>query len=318
MKRLFIIIVLFVFGLSAISIFDNSDFKSYDKVIKEVKEDKKKEKDNFIYLTNSNDNIDDLLKERFVVEEKVKYICEKTGFITKDNKTYYVEDGNIVKGLKLINNQRYYFDFETGELLKENVKSVIDISSWQEDIDFELLKESNLIDYVIVRLGYGTNNNESPILDNKFERNINELNRLNIPYGIYFYGYASTIESSTLEANFTIDMIKKYNVNLSLPIFYDAELKELNNIIYTNEIYNDVINNYIKVLNNNGYYDVGVYSNLNMFLNGSLNTLDKKIPRWISEYYYRCEYPDEYIGWQYTNSFKIPGVNQMVDMNIFY
>ncbi len=318
MKRLFIIIVLFVFGLSAISIFDNSDFKSYDKVVKEVKEESKKEKDNFIYLTNSNDNIDNLLKERFVVEEKVKYICEKTGFITKDNKTYYVEDGNIVKGLKLINGKRYYFDFETGELIKEDVKSVIDISSWQEDIDFESLKESNLIDYVIVRLGYGTNNNDNPILDNKFERNINELNRLDIPYGIYFYGYASSIESSTLEANFTIEMIEKYNIKLSMPIFYDAELKEFNGTIYTNDIYNEVINNYIKILNEKGYKEVGVYSNLNMFLNGGLNTLDKKIPRWISEYYYRCEYPDEYIGWQYTNSYKIPGTNQLVDMNIFY
>ena len=71
-------------------------------------------------------------------------------------------------------------------------------------------------------------------------------------------------------------------------------------------------------LNEKGYKEVGVYSNLNMFLNGGLNTLDKKIPRWISEYYYRCEYPDEYIGWQYTNSYKIPGINQLVDMNIFY
>ena len=113
-------------------------------------------------------------------------------------------------------------------------------------------------------------------------------------------------------------MIKKYNVNLSYPIFYDAELNTFDGVKYTKNLYKKVINKYISVLNEYGYNDIGVYSNLNMFIKGGLTSLQKKIPKWIAQYYIRCEYDNEYIGWQYTSSGNIPGIEGRVDMNIFY
>ena len=242
----------------------------------------------------------------------------KNGFQIIDGKEYfYDENNNVLKGLQLIDDIRYYFDFETGALIKKDVKSIIDISSWQGDIDFEEVKNSGLVDGVIVRIGYGTTLNDDPVLDNKFKRNISELNRLNIPYGVYVYGYAQNEYASSIEAEFVNNVLKEVDAKLSLPIFYDAEINEFEGVTYTKTMYRKVINNFVSVLNNYGYKDVGLYGNLNMLTNGSLS-FSKKYPIWVAQYHNKCEYDKEYVGWQYTSKGVIPGIIGNVDLNIFY
>lgn len=230
-----------------------------------------------------------------------------------DNKVYY--DNN--KGLHQVDGIRYYFDFNDGHLVRSSIKSVIDISSWQGDIDFNKLKESNLVDAVIVRVGYGTSINSKCGLDKKFERNINELNRLGIPYGIYIYGYAQNEYAANIEANFVYDMINKYNVNLSYPVFYDAEIRTYNGVSYTKTLYKKVINTFTSNLESKGI-KTGVYGNLYMLTKGSLN--DPSIRNktiWVAQYYNKCQYDSDYIGWQYSSKGNIPGVSGRVDVNIF-
>ena len=243
----------------------------------------------------------------------------ETGFKKENDKIYfYNENKDKLRGLNLIEGKRYYFDFETGELKKENVKSIIDISFWQGDIDFDILKESNLVDGVIVRIGYGTSKSDKCVLDKKFKRNIEELNRLNIPYGIYLYGYAQTEYAAKKEAEFVINNLKKYNVNLSYPVFYDAEITSYKGTFYTKEMYEKVIMTFINELKSNNILG-GVYGNLYMLSKGSLNsTLIKSNPIWVAQYYKICEYDEEHVGWQYTSKGSVPGINGNVDMNIFY
>ncbi len=230
-----------------------------------------------------------------------------------DNKVYY--DNN--KGLYLVDGIRYYFDFNDGHLIRSSVKSVIDISSWQGDIDFDKLKESNVVDAVIVRVGYGTSINSKCGLDKKFERNISELNRLGIPYGIYIYGYAQNEYAANIEANFVYDMIQKYNVKLYYPVFYDAEIRTYNGVNYTKSLYTKVINAFSNDLENKGI-KTGVYGNLYMLTKGSLNDLSiRNKPIWVAQYYNKCQYDSGYIGWQYSSKGSIPGVNGRVDVNIF-
>ena len=243
----------------------------------------------------------------------------QNGYQVTNGKTFFLDENmNPLKGIHLIDNQKNYFDFETGELIKKDIKSVIDISSWQEDIDFEEVKNSNLVDGIIVRVGYGTTNNDNPVIDNKFERNIEEIKRLGIPYGIYIYGYAQSENAASIEANFVLDIINKYKLELSYPIFYDAENTEFEGVKYTKTMYKKVINKFISVLNEKGFNNVGVYGNLNSLEKGNLSSLQKRIPKWVAQYHTRCEYDGDYIGWQYTSSGMIPGINTKVDQNIFY
>ena len=259
--------------------------------------------------------------------EKDKYINNKyydlngiyvENMKKEDNNFYYYENNEVVKGLKQINDIRYYFDFDKGYLIKKDIKSVIDISTWQGDINFDELVNSKLVDGIILRIGFGSIKGEDCTIDNRFERNISEIKRLNIPYGIYFYGYAQNEEAAIVEANFVKEMIDKYDLDLIYGVYYDAELTELNGVKYTKKLYKKVINTFIDILSDNNINNVGVYGNINMMSNGSLSSLDKKIPKWIAEYNTKCEYENEYVGWQYTSSGIIPGIDTKVDLNIFY
>ena len=308
-------------------------------------------------IDKKNSNVDELLKDNITIKYETVYVCEEESTIEEeiveediveeeikeepvieepkckgivDNKYYddnyklreefTVKDGKVYygnnKGLHLVDGIRYYFDFNDEHLVRSSIKSVIDISSWQGDIDFDKLKESNLVDAVIVRVGYGTTNSKCG-LDNKFERNIKELNRVGIPYGIYIYGYANNEYSANIEANFVYDMINKYNVNLSYPVFYDAELRTYNGISYTKSIYTKVISAFTSNLESKGI-KTGVYGNLYMLTKGSLNDpFIRSKTIWVAQYYNKCQYDGDYIGWQYSSNGNIPGISGRVDINIF-
>lgn len=247
---------------------------------KEVEEVSKKEK--FKYITTNYDNINKYIKEEEKEVEEIKYVCVK-------------EEKKV----------------------DDNTKRAIDISSWQGTIDFEKVKNSNLVDYVVVRIGYGTTLSDDPVVDSKFKRNINELKKYNIPYGVYLFGYAQNLNASNIEVNFIDNMFKKYDIPKDTFIWYDAELTTFNSFYYSKTIYNMVIDNFVFRLNDLGYKNVGVYGNLFMLTKGSLS-YDKKYPVWVAQYNSKCEYEGEYKGWQYSSDGHVDGIDGRVDMDIFY
>ena len=265
------------------------------------------------YYTSAGKLKDDFINNKYY-DINGEYV---DGMKNEDDKIYYYLENEKYKGVIKLNNVRYYFDFETGELRNKNIKHVIDISTWQDEINFDEVVNSDLVDAIIVRIGFGSLTGEPATLDNKFERNISEIKRLGIPYGIYFYGYAQNEEAAEVEANFVDEMIGKYELNLSFPIWYDAEISSHNGVKYTKSMYKKVINKFIEVLNNKGHDSVGVYGNLNMLTKGTLSFLNNRIPKWVAQYNNHCDYDKEFLGWQYTSSGNIQGINTNVDFNIF-
>jgi hypothetical protein len=109
----------------------------------------------------------------------------------------------------------------------------------------------------------------------------------------------------------------KYNVNLTYPVFYDAELRSYNGVNYTKSLYTRVINAFINNLESKGI-KTGVYGNLYMLTKGSLNDPSIRSKTiWVAQYYNKCQYDSDYIGWQYSSKGSIPGISGRVDVNIF-
>ena len=260
---------------------------------------------------NKNDNINELVKEevrkvekeKLVIETKIEY-KEKFSYNTSnyDNISFLLEESTIEE-------IKYNYVYEN------KIKKIIDISSWQGDIDFEKVKDE--VDGVILRLGYGTTLLDEPVLDSKFYEYINELNRLDLLYGIYFYGYAQNIFASNLEVKFVNNVLSNLNISKDIYIFYDAEINTFNDIYYSRSIYEPVVNNFITVLNGLGYSNVGLYSNYYMLTDGSL-AFEHNYPIWVAEYNDECHYDKDYIGWQFTSKGQINGINGNVDINLFY
>ena len=191
---------------------------------------------------------------------------------------------------------------------------VIDISAWQEHIDWQAVKDVG-IEGVIIKLGEGTN------LDEMFFEHVNNAVNYGLKYGVYYYAHASSIDESIAEANWVDKQIKTYlnGQNPPLGIWYDAEDKSMfkNNI---NVAY--MIGNFINQLNELDYNYVGLYSSYNWLTNIiDLNLLADYIPIWSAQYYhensFKLEYPNRVCKmWQYTDCEPIG--NMKLDCNIYY
>ena len=156
---------------------------------------------------------------------------------------------------------------------------VIDISAWQENIDWKAVKDIG-IGGVIIKIGEKTH------LDDMFITHVNNAVTYNLPYGIYYYAHASTIDEAIAEANWVDKQIKTYlnGKNPELGIWYDAEDESMfkNNI---NVAY--MIGNFINRLNELNYNYVGLYSSYNWLTNIiDLNLLADYIPIWTAQYGY--------------------------------
>ncbi len=192
--------------------------------------------------------------------------------------------------------------------------NLIDISAWQQHINWQAILDAH-IDGVIIKLGEYTS------LDEMFIRHVNDAVEYNLPYGVYYYAHAQTISESINEALWVDQMIKTYldGENPPLGIWYDAEDKSIlkNNI---NVAY--MIGNFINRLNELDYNYVGLYSSYNWLTNIiDLDLLADYIPIWVAQYYhensFKQEHPERICKiWQYSDHQQIG--NMTFDANIYY
>ena len=79
----------------------------------------------------------------------------------------------------------------------KNLLKGIDVSYAQGVIDWEKVKASGLVDFAILRAGYGK---ETSQIDDQFNRNYTACKQLGIPVGVYWYSYATTAAEAEQEA----------------------------------------------------------------------------------------------------------------------
>ena len=237
----------------------------------------------------------------------------ESGWTTKDGTTYFMQaDGTFLTGWHIVMGEKCFFN-SLGQLIGKNVKRIIDVSKFQGEIDWYALKNSNTVDGVILRIGLG-----STLLDEQAKRNIQKLNELNIPYGIYLFSYAENSQEAIWEADYTNRLIKEYGANPTLGVYLDIEkwtthADASDNI--SQATYEAIITTYINRMSNYGY-TARVYTGKNYALN-RLTELARSYVTWIAQYNYVCNYPGSYRIWQYGSEY-YPGINGVVDTNVMF
>lgn len=185
----------------------------------------------------------------------------------------------------------------------------IDVSQYQGMIDWEKVK--NRIDFVIIRCGYGQDLEVQD--DRMFKRNADECTRLNIPFGVYLYSYATNEEDALSEARHVLRLVQDYK--LSLPIYYDLEdprVGRLSNeqITRNAEVFcNELIRN--KFL-------PGVYANLYWWKTKLISPVFDNWSKWIARYNDVLDYEGNYDIWQYSQTGFVEGIEGNVDLNYGY
>lgn len=254
------------------------------------------------------------------VEQPVKQSAEQSSLkggstvrLTKFESNEYGAHWGTYNGTKA------FFDYRNN-LFVQQAKGVIDVSSWQGDVDWAKAKADG-VEGAIIRLGYGWGN----YADAKAQRNINECKRLGIPFGIYWYSYAYDANCARAEGNDVAAKLRQMGVspnNLKYPVYYDLEKWTwAGHTPPTNpNVYSGMADAWYGALQSAGYKNLGVYS-YTSYLQGPLNNSSIYAKtRWVAQYGAQMGYNafganDR--GWQYTSSGHINGISGSVDMNAF-
>ena len=187
----------------------------------------------------------------------------------------------------------------------------IDVSYHNGTIDWKKVKQSE-VEYAIIRCGYGTNDKSQD--DKKWEENVKGCIDNNIPYGVYLYSYADTVEKASSEADHAIRLLQ--GKKLKYPVYYDLEEDKLRDKISKQTIA-DIAQTFCDKLSAKGY-TVGIYANKDWFTNYLTDSRFNNWTKWVAQYNTVCNYKGKYDMWQCSSTGRVPGISGNVDLNYSY
>lgn len=196
---------------------------------------------------------------------------------------------------------------------------IIDVSSNNGQLDWDTIKSS--IDGVIIRIGYGSDIESQD--DSQAIRNMQECERLGIPYGVYIYSYCLNIEEVRSEAAHILRMIQGFNPVLG--VWFDMEdadgYKRNHGLVpeQNGELLTDFCVEFMQIVKDAGY-KTGVYANYSYFTNvlndGRLMSFEG-FNRWLA--HWGIDEPSmNCLLWQCTSDAVIDGSSARTDFNYYY
>lgn len=200
----------------------------------------------------------------------------------------------------------------------------IDVSQHNGEIEWDKVAES--ADFAVIRAGYRGYSSGEIAEDSRFKENIKAANKAEIPVGVYFYSQAINKKEAREEAEFVLDLIKGYDVEL--PVFIDYEYSYNENGDHAGRLFEsalsakeaaDVINAFCERINRADKY-AGVYSSSSVYNNDiKTSALNDNIYIWVADYNSSISYKGSYDAWQYSKRGACSGVNsKYVDVNRWY
>ena len=205
-----------------------------------------------------------------------------------------------------------------------NTKGV-DISSWNGDIDMAKVKAAGY-NWVMIRCGFGNNSTSND--DNRFAANVAKAEKLGMPWGVYLFSYACSINDARSELAHIDRLLKEQRAKgyyPTLPVALDVEYTTTikNNGGWNSANLTNVATIILDGLAELGYYPMIYtgYDVLEMMSDHIRNDYDIWWAQWHtspSSYKYNRLGMWQYGGeTNYIDSPSIPGIGT-IDQNIAY
>ena len=181
---------------------------------------------------------------------------------------------------------------------------IIDVSSWQGDIDWSKVKSGGVVG-AIIRYADGLT------IDNRFKQNMTGAKRVGLHVGAYIYSRAVNAAQAREEADRIINACKPYG--LDMPIYIDLEASNLSGIADT------LASAFLSECDAKGVRG-GIYANLYWFEHYITAKRYKDRPLWIAQYYKELQtaHPEWFGMWQFTSSGRVEGIKGNVDVSWCY
>ncbi|MGN1167981.1 MAG: glycoside hydrolase family 25 protein [Lachnospiraceae bacterium] len=217
---------------------------------------------------------------------------------------------------RLITKGRYqYYTDDEGNITS---KIGVDVSRYQEEVNWEKVKKSG-IDFAMIRLGYrGYGKDGHLVEDEYYKRNIEGAIAAGLEVGVYFFSQALSEKEAVEEAEFVLKRVRDYN--LTYPVVFDTEeileesarTKNLEREQYTKNCIA-----FCDAIREKGH-EVMIYANMKwMAFTLDLRALTE-YDFWYADYEKNPQCPYAFKMWQYTEKGKVPGIDGGVDLNIYF
>ncbi len=200
------------------------------------------------------------------------------------------------------------YSSSNGSIINGAIAKGVDVSEHNGRIDWEAMRADG-IDFAILRCGYGMDYTSQD--DDYWEYNVSECERLDIPYGVYLYSYATSTSRASSEADHALRLLQGHNPQM--PVFYDLEESSMASTS-NRSLLASMAQTFCDTLTDAGY-EAGVYANLNWWNNYLTDSTFNYWERWVAQYNYRCDYSGAYATWQCTSSGSANGTRTSLDFD---
>ena len=213
-------------------------------------------------------------------------------------------------------------DFETDEdtgeitLTSGNATKGIDVSVWQGDIDWAQVKESG-VEFAIIRVGGRGMDEGTLYTDDNAQGYYEGATAAGLKVGAYFFSQAITVEEAVEEAEFLLDAVKDWNVEM--PLVFDWEYMGDN--VRTSKMDSRTLTDMAKAFCDT----IRAAGNEPMLYFGRSQSEKMMNLEELTDYSFSLamystimDYPYKIHMWQYTDQGTVPGIAGNVDMNLWF
>ena len=199
----------------------------------------------------------------------------------------------------------------------------IDVSEYQDEIKWKKVK-SGRADFVFIRAGYRSAETGELKEDADFRTNMKKAEKAGVMRGVYFFSQALNEAEAIEEADYLLDLVKRYEPEMPLVIDYELykggrlQQKVEAGEMPASSMYHDVVLAFCRRVEEKGY-ESAVYANYDMLTNYMDSTLlDDEAVIWAAQYGGACDVAGNYLYWQCAEDAAVSGIEGNVDHDIWY
>ncbi|MGM9614378.1 MAG: S-layer homology domain-containing protein [Oscillospiraceae bacterium] len=208
-------------------------------------------------------------------------------------------------------------DFTTRTVAgNETLHKGIDVSSWQENINWTKVKAAG-VEFAILRCAYRGVSTGKLVKDGYFTSYIKGAKAAGIQVGVYIFSQAVTVEEALEEADFMLNLVKDYDIDL--PLVFDLEHYpggRFSNAKLSKRAVTDMCNAFCERVEAAGYESM-VYFNPSNLTN---DVYPDEIGRlWLAHYTTKTSYTARnYEYWQCSSDGAVNGISGAVDLDFWF
>ena len=193
----------------------------------------------------------------------------------------------------------------------------LDVSKYQGEIDWQKVKDAG-IEFVIIRIGYRGYGKAGTLGEDAMaQKNYEGAKAAGLKVGGYFFSQAITTEEATEEAEYVMDIIDGWQ--LDMPLVYDWEClaEDYRTMGVDARLLTDCTKAFCDTVDAAGYDPMIYYNPDQSYKQMYMDELGQ-YGLWLAKYTPYPDFPYPIHMWQYTNQGSVPGIQGNVDINLYF